>query len=284
MRMFYYKSPHGNVGDDLNAVLWPRVFGSQFFDDQSDRIFLGIGSIFDDGPEIIETSNSVVFGSGLRNKRRVPKDLGRFDIKFVRGPLSKSVLKTSDVKYISDPAILSPLYIKPEPVSKKYTLGYVPYFKAPEELSCAVASAIGARIISPTLSPQEFINEISSCEKILSEAMHGAILADSYRIPWAGCRLMSGLIEGRTSLFKWKDWMESLDIKAKIWCPFPESFLYAPRKARQFLDKYVMETAASSIIRFVKQDRWELSVQKNIQVAQEKIQDEVDAMLRYSTR
>ena len=98
--MFYYKSPHGNVGDDINAVLWPRVFGSQFFDDQSDKIFLGIGSIFYDWPEITEAHKSIIFGAGLRSKRKAPTNLERFDIKFVRGPLSKRALKRSDVKYI----------------------------------------------------------------------------------------------------------------------------------------------------------------------------------------
>lgn len=48
MRLYYYKASHGNVGDDLNAVLWPRVLGDAFFRPDDERLFLGIGSIFDD--------------------------------------------------------------------------------------------------------------------------------------------------------------------------------------------------------------------------------------------
>lgn len=278
MRLFYYKSKHGNVGDDLNKVLWPKVFGPSFFDDQSDRLFLGIGSIFDNRPEIVKPGRPIVFGSGLRSKRKAPADPGLFDIRFVRGPLSASILEKTGAPYISDPAIISPLYLKAKPKEKLFRLGYVPYFMTPEHLNKELAATIGAKIIPPTLPPQDFINEIASCDRILSEAMHGAILADAYRIPWAGCRLMSGLLEGRTSLFKWMDWMRSLDIRTRLQGPIPQVAFYAPRKLRRILDDYAMERAVSSVRKIVKEDRWNLSAPENIRVAQERIQDEIEKL------
>lgn len=279
MRLFYYQSPHGNVGDDLNALLWPKVFGSSFFDNDSDKIFLGIGSIFDDRPEFNSFDRPVVFGSGLRSRKRAPQHPERFDIRFVRGPLSARALGLNGVKYISDPAIISPIYITSYSKIKRHSLGYVPYFMTPDGLNEKVALEIGAKIISPKLSPQDFINEITSCEKIISEAMHGAILADAYRIPWAGCRLMSGLIEGRISLFKWKDWMRSLDIRSSLEGPIPEMVLFSPRKLRQLLDNRVREKAVSSIMKIVKEDRWSLSNLSKMKIAQERINEEAHKLI-----
>lgn len=278
MRLFYYKSRHGNVGDDLNAILWPKVFSPSFFDDESDRLFLGIGSIFDDRAEILNPIRPIVFGSGLRSRRKAPADPGRFDIRFVRGPRSAHILKRIGVKYISDPAIIAPTYLPPKPQEKTDRLGYVPYFMTPDSLNRQIAEAIGAKMIPPTLSPQDFIDEIASCDRILSEAMHGAILADAYRIPWAGCRLMSGLSEGRTSLFKWADWMESLGIRAGLQGSIPEMAFYAPRRLRRILNGYAIDRAVLTTRKIVQEDHWYLSDSGALRVAQEKIHDEVERL------
>lgn len=281
MRLIYFKSKHGNVGDDLNPVLWPKVFGPGFFSNDgkgSDRLFVGIGSIFDNRPEIMNPVPPVIFGSGLRSRKRAPDDPSRFDIRFVRGPLSARVLAKTGAPYISDPAILAPLYLQATPAEGSPRLGYVPYFMTPDPLNRQIAEVIGARLISPTLSPQDFINEITSCDMILSEAMHGAILADAYRIPWAGCRLMSGLLEGRISLFKWADWMKSLGIRGTLRGPVPEMALYAPQKLRRLMEGYVLDRAVSLARKIVQEDRWILSNPDTLRVAQEKILDQVDRL------
>lgn len=276
MRLSYFKSRHGNVGDDLNAVLWPKVFGPTFFDEADDTLFLGIGSIFDNRPEIARPVRPVVFGSGLRSRRRAPADPGLFDIRFVRGPLSADVLKRYQVAYISDPAIIAPLYLPSIPQERSFKMGYVPYFKTPDSLGRAIADAIGARLISPTLTPQDFINEIASCDKIISEAMHGAILADAYRIPWAGVRLISGGIEGRVSLFKWADWMKSLGISARLNGPVPELTLYAPRRIRKLFDSHTVQRAVSTVEEIVRADRWNMSGPEALSQAQDRIHAEVE--------
>lgn len=291
MRLSYFQSRHGNIGDDLNPVLWPKVFGAGFFepedaapdsagpasgDPDSQRLFLGIGSIFDNRPEIVNpAAPTVVFGAGLRSARRAPANPGLFDIRFVRGPLSAHVLRKTGAMSISDPAILAPLYLPARSGEGSSRLGYVPYFMAPERLSQEIADAIGARLISPTLPPQDFIDAIASCDLIVSEALHGAILADAYRIPWAGVRLMSGAIEGRISLFKWADWMESLAIPGHLHAPIPDPVLYAPRRIRKSFDDRIRQRAVWTVQKTVQEDRWFLSSPAALGTAQSRIQDEV---------
>lgn len=279
MRLYYYKSRDGNVGDDLNAVLWQRVFGEDFFTADKDRIFLGIGSILDNRPALRDVRHTVVFGSGLRGKYKPPAQLDRFDIRFVRGPLSAHVLRRHKVSYITDPAAIVPLYFQPEVARKTTRLGYVPYFMSPDHVNQAIAQAIGAKIISPTLPVQSFINEIASCEKILSEAMHGAILADAYRIPWAGCRMISGLFEGSTTLFKWEDWMQSMSIKSRLPGPVPETIFHAPRKIRRIFDGYALERSVRTAQKIMQEDAWALSSLEKLTRAQARIQDEAELLM-----
>lgn len=280
MRLYYYRSRNGNIGDDLNAVLWPAVLGQSFFNPGDGRIFLGIGSIFDNRPEIRGPRATIVFGSGLRGRHKTPSDMARFDIRFLRGPLSARALGQGGLPYISDPAVIAPLYLPPKPQVRTARLGYVPYFMSPDHVNRAIADAIGAKIIPPTLPVRQFIDEIAGCDKILSEAMHGAILADAYRIPWAGCRMFSGIFDGYTNIFKWRDWMQSLSIEGRIGGPVADIAFCTPRRIRRLLAGYVAEKAALSAQAMVKDDPWTLSGSRNLAEAQERIQHEAEKLKR----
>ena len=62
MKLFYYKDPGGNFGDDLNAWLWPRLI-PELLDDRDDTLFVGIGSILD--RRIPQEPRKIVFGTGV---------------------------------------------------------------------------------------------------------------------------------------------------------------------------------------------------------------------------
>lgn len=80
----------------------------------------------------------------------------------------------------------------------------------------SIGRELNAHIISPVCEPDEIeskLREIASCEYIIAEAMHGAILADILRVPWARFVLTTFRNEGAfVSGFKWMDWMSSLKI------------------------------------------------------------------------
>ena len=56
MQLISYISKNGNVGDDLNDWLWPKIFGEKFQSAKEDTAFFGIGSILIKGSEYMERS------------------------------------------------------------------------------------------------------------------------------------------------------------------------------------------------------------------------------------
>ncbi|MEG3166314.1 hypothetical protein U1701_17130 [Sphingomonas sp. PB2P19] len=130
-----------------------------------------------------------------------------WDVRFVRGPRSAAAL---NVPAISDPALLISRYVTPTKTRKG--IGIVPYYRSSRRIWQAVAAQMGARIISPRLAVDPFIEALSSCERVFCEAMHGAIFADALRIPWRPVSFQNALFEGETHCFKWSDWAESVDL------------------------------------------------------------------------
>lgn len=201
----YQKSSFGNVGDDLNPWLIRRLLPNVAFE-ESDKVLLCIGSIIvADRWERYTTK--LVLGSGARSLGRIPVLDNSWDIRFVRGPRSAAALK---VPSISDPALLISRYVSPTNIRKG--IGIVPYYRSNRRIWQAAAAQVGARIISPRLDVESFIEAISSCERVFCEAMHGAIFADALRIPWRPISFQNSLFEGETHLFKWSDWAESVEL------------------------------------------------------------------------
>jgi succinoglycan biosynthesis protein ExoV len=59
--------------------------------------------------------------------------------------------------------------------------------------------------IDPHGSVEEVLRSIASAEVLFTEAMHGAILADTLRIPWVPVQAYKHICG-----FKWRDWCQSL--------------------------------------------------------------------------
>jgi succinoglycan biosynthesis protein ExoV len=76
-----------------------------------------------------------------------------------------------------------------------------------------MAGRLGFRLISPRLDVLPFLDALAECEFVVTEAMHGAIIADALRIPWYPIRANSLAREGATSSFKWSDWCGSVGLE-----------------------------------------------------------------------
>lgn len=275
MHIYYWSSKDGNVGDDLNNWLWPEVFGDDYFDPNSSDRFVGIGSVLDDrhAQSASAQARTVVFGAGARGYRHRPRQTDKLDIMFVRGPRTAALLSNPSTRYISDPAILTPLYAQdfapPPSKNNPVRIGYIPYYETPKDISLAICAATGMTPIPITQPVDTFLDTLVKCDYVISEAMHGAILADAFRIPWMGCRVLSGLYEGTTSFFKWADWMESLKIKAP---PFsnsvPDPVLFLPRKARLAFSTRARAKAVDQVTKVLASQNWTLSADTRLGDAQ----------------
>jgi len=207
MILTYYKGK--NFGDAINPMIFHHLLPG-FFDDDPSMRFLGIGSIlgFEKGDE--KTRKMIVFSSGFAYDEP-PVINKRYDIRCVRGPMTASILKIKENLAVTDGAVLLrqlPEFQKPQP--KKYKFSYIPHFRS--ELMFdrwkQVFGPAGVNFISPALAPEEVIQQIRQSECVLAEAMHGAIIADTFRVPWIPVQMFNHI-----NAFKWQDWMLSMKME-----------------------------------------------------------------------
>ena len=62
-----------------------------------------------------------------------------------------------------------------------------------------------------TKDTEHFVNEVRASEKILCEAMHGAIVSDAFNIPWKGFSAYDHIHHE-----KWNDWLSVFDQKITL--------------------------------------------------------------------
>ncbi|TNJ43181.1 polysaccharide pyruvyl transferase family protein [Tamlana fucoidanivorans] len=221
MQLVYYKSKSGNFGDDLNIWMWPQIFGSDFLQEHQEIAFFGIGSILMEDSVFIEQANTcekkVVFGTGIRSINENIKIDDSWHIFFLRGPYSSLKLKGNLDHYIADAAYfltLLPQYKSYINTPKKYKISFIPYFMSVDKVDWQkICDDLSWNLILPTdlNNVEEFITEIAASEQIISEAMHGAMIADIVRVPWVRFRFYSHLHEGTmVSEWKWNDWLLSI--------------------------------------------------------------------------
>lgn len=251
MELYYFKSPKGNFGDDLNPWLWPQIFSFDDISFNEDCIFLGVGSILHANNKNIVNlpdKKKIVFGTGIRPLREYNslKIDDSWDFRFLRGPLSRFYLGNR-FKYISDAAyalMQTNFYEEVREVKKKYKLSFMPYFHSVGIVDWKkICEKAGIHYISPfSENGVEFtMREIAASEYIISEAMHGAIISDILRVPWHRLIFSTPFTEGeRISDFKWTDWLQSIDV-------FCDQVSFIPFYRKSFVNSFVRKISMSSI-------------------------------------
>lgn len=205
MKLYYHADPYGNFGDDLNPWLWPQLIPGIFNNNNDEEaLFIGIGTLLNEG--VPATIPKVVFGTGA-GYGRLPLIDEKWKFFCVRGPLSARILGLDSELAITDPGVLIKTLNLPEK-SKRYDLSLMPH-----HLSARMANfkplceELGINLIDHGAEVYETICDIQRSKVLITEAMHGAIVADALRVPWVPLRLHSHILE-----FKWRDWCSSLGL------------------------------------------------------------------------
>ena len=219
MKVIYFQDPRGNFGDELNPWLWPRIFGDAITgfghhgketraeNDAEDLLFYGIGTILDD--RIPQRPEKIVFGSGYGYGEKL-EQLDGFRIFFVRGNNTAKALGLAPDKALTDPAILLRRFFSPVPdKDKRYDVSFMPHHSTVRgDFWRKTCADLNIHYIDPLGTDVEaVIDEISASRLIIAEAMHGAIVADTFRVPWIP---VSSVAE--TNNFKWQDWCGTLGL------------------------------------------------------------------------
>lgn len=277
--LIYWPASKTNIGDELNPWLWPRIAPPSLTMDY-DIEFFAIGSILSDWYLSRTKKRKIIFGSGKRDPSPIADHLlAHCEIDFVRGPLSARALGLPKSQAITDPAYLMPLHFQPDRVATTSGgVGFVPHCAMPENQARAIASALGLRLILPSLSVEDFIAALCSCSRVVSEAMHGAILADAYRVPWMGCSFASRLSEGATNCFKWSDWMQSLAIEAEITSVLPMSANRLHPRLRRGLNSMMTRRYVDRLQTAMAENRWTLSTDAVLRQAQDRLCERLEGL------
>jgi pyruvyltransferase len=198
--VYYYKRFNriDNVGDLLSPIIVDMVkdhLNIVNVKHITKRMF-AIGSVI-----TAAKSDMVVWGSGVHYEDSIiPKfDL---DIRAIRGPLSREKLIQSGFKcpeYYGDPALLLPLFYKPN-IEKEYDYTLIPHFFKDEEINPIFKEN---QITTLTSDWKGFIDRIASSKYIISGSLHGIIIAEAYGVP----AILIDLLDG--DMFKYKDYYYS---------------------------------------------------------------------------
>jgi succinoglycan biosynthesis protein ExoV len=214
MKLYYYKDPKGNFGDDLNPWIW-NALAPGLIDSDDSTLLLGIGTLINS--RVPRKPQKLVFGSGVGYCDSATTD-DTWKFYCVRGPLSAASLGISESLAITDPAILL-TQIVAEPAVPSGLVGYMPHHLSASFADWEdICKKAGLIYLDPQADAKETVAKLRSAKLVITEAMHGAIVADAFRIPWIPVKCYDHILE-----FKWNDWCKSLEVEyqpqtiARLW-------------------------------------------------------------------
>jgi succinoglycan biosynthesis protein ExoV len=217
MLLYYHKDPLGNFGDDLNPWLWhqllPGAFTGEVAHDpaqrgevsESETLFVGIGTLLN--RNIPTLPRKLVFSTGAGYG--APPDLDeRWQFFCVRGPVTRRMLGLEDSMAVTDgAALVRTIVAGARPDARG--IGYMPHCSSARNADwSSICEDTGLAYIDPQRPVDEVLNALRSTEFLITEALHGAIVADALRIPWMPVTQGSPILD-----IKWHDWCQSLGLE-----------------------------------------------------------------------
>ena len=193
---------HNNWGDDINVYFLELISGKRVLIYPDTRIsrmlkkilrpkcLFFIGSVLTD----FSLEKSIVAGSGIMNDKIEYSISGNPScIHFVRGPLTRNILIDKGIKCpekYGDPALLLPCFYTPKK-KKHYKIGFIPHYqdyqseffvnifgKSKDNDFCFIK-------MRDYFVWTDVIDDITSCDFIISSSLHGLIISETYNIPSA---------------------------------------------------------------------------------------------------
>ena len=211
MKVIYYRSENGNFGDDLNAVLWPKILSPACFE-ADDAVLLGIGSIFRDdflSEQATALKRVFVLGSGA-GTGPLPMSWPNagWSILAVRGPLTANLIGLPQAAITDSAALIAATpALLPKSNMRSETMFMPHYNSALYSRWPEICAQIGLTYIDAHWPVEQIIERMGRARLVITEAMHGAVVADTFRIPWVPVHCSPSILP-----FKWIDWTELLDL------------------------------------------------------------------------
>mgnify|MGYP004507497087 FL=1 len=192
---------YGNFGDLLSRWIVEKLSGKEVVKYKYELVmphFCAIGSILSRN-EIC--SSVVVWGSGFispQNKWKIRLTAirqffrgryGHAKILAVRGKKTRNILINAGFEcpeVYGDPALLMPTLYTPKKGESKYRVGIICHYvheELPGFLNNKLDGVKKIHIYRSYDKITDFIDEVCSCDVIISSSLHGLIIANAYGIP-----------------------------------------------------------------------------------------------------
>jgi pyruvyltransferase len=166
------------------------------------RNMIGIGSIVHWSDE-----HSVLWGCGLLAAHldvRAPAE-----VLAVRGTLTRDVLTARGIAcgdLLGDAGLLLPELIAPA-AERVHPVGLVPHYVDGESEFVARCRADGVPVVDVRGTPEAYVGQLTSCERIVSSSLHGIVLAHAYGIDAVWVKISDRVLGDG---FKFRDYYSSL--------------------------------------------------------------------------
>jgi succinoglycan biosynthesis protein ExoV len=209
MEVLYYRDRIGNFGDDLNEFVWQKLLPAHVFEADS-ILLMGIGSIFNGHlAPLSKTQGKRVFviGSGA-GYGPLPPDWESWNILGVRGPLTAELIGKPEVAMTDSAVLLSSITGMKGGCTHRDSILLMPHHHSITRGHWEqVAHEAGMTFVDPRWPVEKVLGHFSHAKLVITEAMHGAIVADTLRIPWLPIVIAPDALP-----FKWTDWALSMDL------------------------------------------------------------------------
>lgn len=206
-----------NWGDDINYFFLREISHKRICIHQHSSYsyffkktnYLIIGSTVN----LLCNEQSVIWGAGVISDD-IELPCRPYKIYAVRGPLTRRYLLKRGItcpEVYGDPALLLSLYYRPK-IKKKHELGIILHYKDntienKERILQTFPKAFFIDIAHYN-NWLDFVNQLLSCNVILSSSLHGLIIAESYKTPNVWIKLSDNIMGGE---FKFHDFFLSIN-------------------------------------------------------------------------
>lgn len=210
MKIEYCRLTPPNFGDELNAWLWPKLV-PELLQQDDDNYLIGIGTIFSKRCDHLPAkAKKIVFSSGTGYTQNTELN-ENWDVIGVRGALTAEAYDLNKDKILCDGAYLLRKVKLPEIEAHNRT-GFMPHYSSLDMVDWqSVCDEVGLEFISPYWDVETVLSKMQGCKNIITEAMHGAIVADVLRVPWCAVSFGPKFLPS-----KWLDWGTALNIEPHI--------------------------------------------------------------------
>lgn len=213
---YHFRFPDGliNFGDTLNELLLPRLFPRLRMDaagEDCPQVLVGIGTLINAATveRLARFDHKLVFSTGYGYlEGRAVTLAADWEVGCLRGPLSAKALGLAPAMAITDGAMLAARHL-PQPGERARQPAFMPHITTArfgERFWPSLCSELGLAYLDPRAPVEANLAGVAQAAYLITEAMHGAILADAYRTPWMAVTICDVL------RFKWQDWCSSLGL------------------------------------------------------------------------